>query len=67
MPDVVTREEYEGLFNAIVRLTDRIEALEKRLLDSPIDQETGITAKQNADMGWPMTGDPEPYDERPDR
>lgn len=25
----VTRKEYEGLFNAITRLTDRIEALEK--------------------------------------
>jgi hypothetical protein len=30
--NLVTREEYEGLFNAIVRLTDRIEALEKSAL-----------------------------------
>lgn len=29
--DPVTRKEYEGLFNAIMRLTDRIEALEKAI------------------------------------
>lgn len=29
---LVTREEYEGLFGAIVRLTDRIEALEFKYL-----------------------------------